>query len=164
MDKRNHIKCIIILTFLFFTNLILATPVQGVAMPKPDETENIPVVISNKTIEEQIVQLSKNKWQWIEKRQTDSLNILFHIDLISLAPGVRMDKAGYIDVIKNDISKYSEANILETEIQLMDDVSVLHTKVVFTQVERKIFMSVTEIYKKHKNSWQLIRLQVQPAD
>lgn len=163
MGKRSYVAKVIFLTFLLFTNLIISISAQSVGVDTPDGTESIPVVVNNRTVEEQIIQLSTHKWNWIVKRQTDSLDILFHNDLISIAPGVRMDKAGYIDIIKNGISNYNEVSILESEVQLIDDVSILYTKVVFGQVERKIFMNVTEVYKSHKNSWTLLRLQVQPT-
>lgn len=97
-------------------------------------------------------------------RQTDSLEVLFDEHLISREPAVKMDKAGHIDVIENGNISYKRIDILDTDIQVVGDMSILLTTVEFLdRNEESLYRSVTEIYKKYKNEWKLILFQVDPV-
>lgn len=114
---------------------------------------------------DKILELSQQKWEWIMQRQTDSLDILFHEKLLASEPAIRMDKAGYIDVVENGFTRYQHVDILETDIQTLGDLSILLTKVRLTLPdgqEEPQLREVTEVYKKHNRDWKLILFQMNP--
>jgi len=98
-------------------------------------------------------------------RQIDSLHVLFDENIVSRQPEIRMDKAGQLDAIKNGNIRYKHINILETDIQIVDNISTLLTKVEFNFLGRKEseIKYVTEVYKKSSNDWKLILFQISPV-
>lgn len=114
---------------------------------------------------EQLLKLSEIKWAWIINRQIDSLDSLFHENIVSRQPGIGMDKPGLLDVIANGNIQYDQIDIRGTDIQIIGDTSILLTKVFFnrlgdTEIEVK---NVTEVYQKVDNEWKLIHLQIIPV-
>lgn len=111
---------------------------------------------------EQLLKLSKKKWTWIINRQIDSLDSLFHENIVSRQPGIGMDKPGLLDVIANGNIQYDHIDIRDTDIQIIGDTSILLTKVVFNYLGDKEseVKNVTEVYQKYDNEWKLILLQI----
>uniref|UniRef100_F4CF40 DUF4440 domain-containing protein n=1 Tax=Sphingobacterium sp. (strain 21) TaxID=743722 RepID=F4CF40_SPHS2 len=114
---------------------------------------------------DEILSLSEKKWKWMMDRQIDSLHVLFDENIVSRQPEIRMDKAGQLDAIKNGNIRYKHINILETDIQIVDNISTLLTKVEFNFLGRKEseIKYVTEVYKKSSNDWKLILFQISPV-
>ncbi|MDX3917231.1 MULTISPECIES: nuclear transport factor 2 family protein [Olivibacter] len=113
---------------------------------------------------DEILALSKKKWKWIIDRQIDSLQVLFDENIVSRQPEIRMDKAGHLDVIKNGNIRYKQISVLETDIQIIDNISTLLTKVEFNFPGRKRaeIKYVTEVFKKSGDDWKLILFQINP--
>jgi len=115
---------------------------------------------------EKILELSKKKWAWIIDRQMGSLEVLFDEQIISSSPAIRMDKREHLDVIKNGNIRYSQIHILETEVQLVDNISTLLSKVEFNTPGKKELSEVkyvTEVYKKTDNNWKLLFIRINPV-
>lgn len=114
---------------------------------------------------EHVLKLSQKKWTWIINRQVDSLNVLFHDNIFSSQPGVRMDKRGHLDVIENGNIRYDHIDIIDTDIQFIGDTSILLTKVEFNYLGDKVkqVKSVKEIYQRSNKEWKLIVLQISPG-
>lgn len=99
------------------------------------------------------------------QREIDSLDILFHEKLLVSEPSIRMDKEGYMDVVENGIVRYKHVDILETDIQMVGDLSILLTKIQLTLLDGQDELrmrEVTEVYKKHNKGWKLILFQMNP--
>ncbi|HIX54841.1 MAG TPA: nuclear transport factor 2 family protein [Candidatus Sphingobacterium stercoripullorum] len=110
-----------------------------------------------------ILALSGKKWEWIMHRQIDSLDALFHEKLIFRQAAVKMDKPGYMGVIENGSPYFRHVETLETDIQVLEDLSILYTKVQFTTGDKQLspeIKEVTEVYQNSPTGWKLITFQM----
>lgn len=96
-------------------------------------------------------------------RQIDSLDALFHEKLIFRQAAVKMDKPGYMGVIENGSPYFRHVETLETDIQVLEDLSILYTKVQFTTGDKQLspeIKEVTEVYQNSPTGWKLITFQM----
>lgn len=118
---------------------------------------------SNPQAADIILALSEKKWEWIMHRQLDSLDALFHEKLIFRQAAVKMDKPGYMGVIENGSPYFRHVETLETDIQVVEDLSILYTKVQLTARDKQRapqINEVTEVYQNSPTGWKLITFQM----
>lgn len=115
----------------------------------------------NKT-EQELNNLSKQKWQWMSERNADSLNKLFHEKAVFVHMGATMSKKQELDVIKGGMIQYKIVEIQETSVQIIDKTAILLNKIRLTAVvggnEVINPFVVTEVYVKQSKSWKLASL------
>lgn len=62
-------------------------------------------------------------------REVDSLDGLFHEDIISHQPGIKLDKPRRLYLISNGNTEYGRIDIISTDIQFIEDMPILLTEV-----------------------------------
>jgi Domain of unknown function (DUF4440) len=122
------------------------------------------VTAQNKTVSEQeIIQLSKDKWQWMSDKDVAKLEPLFHNDSRFVHMGGTWGKAKELDIIKSGSIWYKKADIHDVLIKTFDK----NTFIVWSRItlnsevggkDVTVEFTVTEIYQKKDKNYQLLDL------
>ena len=117
----------------------------------------------NETVsEKEIIQLSKDKWQWMADKNVDKLEPLFDDKAKFVHMSGTWKKAEELEIIKTGSIWYKKADIKDVAVEIAGDVAVLWNRITLTAVVRgsdvTTEFTVTEVYKKQKKSWKLLAL------
>ena len=138
-------------------------PERNSSRKNPEKKESSPMV-NNKVskAEQELLDLSKQKWQWMAERKVDSLNALFDEKAVFVHMGGTMTKTQELEIIKSGGIQYKNAEIQESSVQIIDKTVVLLNKIRLTAVvggnEVINPFVVTEIYVRQNDSWKLVSL------
>ena len=109
--------------------------------------------------EQEIINLSKEKWQWMSDKKVDTLNTLFHEKAVFVHMGGSMTKEQELGVIKSGGIHYKQADIHEVSVNIMGTVAILLNRITLLAVvggnEVTNPFMVTEVYLKEGEKWKL---------
>jgi Domain of unknown function (DUF4440) len=109
--------------------------------------------------EQQLTDLSRQKWLWMASRDIARLEPLFHPSARFVHMGATMDKAGELDIISSGRIEYKHADISEISVETLGDTAIVYSRLRLIAVvggnEVSNPFAVTETYVRHGNSWQL---------
>jgi len=149
-QKTNYMKALIFSLFLF-----VAAMQQSSAQQTQDSTST-----KKYTKEEQeILNLSKTKWQWMADKKADTLNELFHDKSMFVHMGGSWGKSQEINVIKSGGIWYKKAEVYSASVNIIGNTAILLNDidlvaVVGSNEVTNPFM-VTEVYIKEKGKWKM---------
>ncbi|WP_456312330.1 nuclear transport factor 2 family protein [Pseudomonas shirazensis] len=113
----------------------------------------------NTAAEEEVIQLSKQKWQWMADKNVDQLTPLFDDKSVFVHMGGSWGKTQEINVIKSGGIHYKKADIHEVSINIINNTAILLSKITLLAVvggnEVINPFIVTEVYIKGNNGWKL---------
>lgn len=113
----------------------------------------------NSSADQEIINLSKEKWQWMSDKNVDTLNNLFHEKAVFVHMGGSWGKKQEINVIKSGGIWYKKADIHEVSVNIIDNTAILLNRIDLLAVvggnEVTNPFMVTEVYVKQKGSWKL---------
>jgi len=113
----------------------------------------------NASAEQEIIQLSKEKWQWMSDKNTDVLDKLFDEKSVFVHMGGSWGKEQEINVIKSGGIWYKKADIHEVSVNIIDNTAILLNRIDLLAVvggnEVTNPFIVTEVYIKQDGSWKL---------
>ena len=109
--------------------------------------------------EQKIINLSKQKWQWMADKNVDSLNALFDEKSVFVHMGGSWGKGPELNVIKSGGIHYKQAEIQEVSVKFIDKTAILLNKIRLTAVvggnEVVNPFVVTEVYVQQNGVWKL---------
>ena len=109
--------------------------------------------------EQELITLSKDKWQWMADKNTDVLNNLFHEKSVFVHMGGSWGKEQEINIIKSGGIWYKKADIHDVSVNIMDNTAILLNRIDLQAVvggnEVTNPFMVTEVYIKQNGSWKL---------
>jgi hypothetical protein len=109
--------------------------------------------------EQEIINISKRKWQWMAEKNTDSLAVLFDDKSMYVHMGGSWGKEQELNVIKTGGIWYKKADIHSVSVNIIDNTAILLNKITLLAVvggnEVTNPFMVTEVYVKHNNKWML---------
>ena len=112
--------------------------------------------------EQEVVNLSKEKWQWMADKNVDKLDQLFHDASKFVHMSGTWKKDEELEIIKTGSIWYKNAEVHDTAVEIVDDVAVVWNRITLTAVVRGNDavnqFTVTEVYKKQKKEWKLLAL------
>ncbi|GAA4454543.1 hypothetical protein GCM10023189_21170 [Nibrella saemangeumensis] len=112
--------------------------------------------------EQEIMNLSRQKWQWMADKNVDKLAPLFHDKSKFVHMSGTWKKAEELEIIKTGSIWYKKADVHDVAVEIVDDVAVLWNRITLTAVVRGADavteFTVTETYKKQGNDWKLLAL------
>ena len=115
--------------------------------------------MSDTNTEQEIIDLSKQKWLWMAEKNTDALQELFHEKSEFVHMGGSFKKEPEIDFIKTGVIWYKHADIHSVSVNIIGDTAILLNNIDLLAVvggnEVTNQFIVTEIYIKENESWQL---------
>ena len=78
--------------------------------------------------EQELLNLSKQKWDWMSERNVDALAALFHEQSVFVHMGATMSKTQELDVIKSGRIQYKKADIEEASVRFFGSTAIVLTK------------------------------------
>ena len=109
--------------------------------------------------EQQIITLSKNKWQWMADKDVDKLTPLFDDKSVFVHMGGSWGKKQEIDIIKSGGIHYKKADVHEVSVNIIGNTAILLNKITLLAVvggnEVTNPFIVTEVYIKENGAWKL---------
>ena len=109
--------------------------------------------------EQEIIALSKQKWQWMADKDVDKLTPLFDDKSVFVHMGGSWGKTQEINVIKGGGIHYKKADILEVSVNIIGNTAILLNKITLLAVvggnEVTNPFIVTDVYVKENTTWKL---------
>jgi len=109
--------------------------------------------------EQEIIQLSKDKWDWMSSKDVEKLDKLFDEKSVFVHMGGSWGKQQELDIIKSGGIWYKKANIHETSVNIIENTAIILTKMDLVAVvsgnEVTNPFIVTEVFVKKSGTWKL---------
>ena len=124
---------------------------------------SVPSFAQETTVEQEIKELSKQKWQWMADKNADKLAELFHEKAKFVHMGGTWGKDREVDIIRNGFIHYKKADVHEVMVEVLNENTVILWNqitllaVVGDNEVTNPFM-VTEVYVKEDRNWKLADL------
>lgn len=113
----------------------------------------------NSAVEEEIIKLSKEKWQWMADKNVDTLNILFDDKSVFVHMGGSWGKEQELGIIKSGGIWYKKADVHEVSVNIIENTAILFNRITLLAVvggnEVTNPFMVTEVYVKVNDQWKL---------
>ena len=113
----------------------------------------------NTAPEQDIINLSKEKWQWMADKNVEKLGSLFHEKSMFVHMGGSWGKEQEINVIKSGGIWYKKADIFEVSVNIIGSTAILLNRIKLLAVvggnEVTNPFEVTEVYIKEGKDWKL---------
>ncbi len=116
---------------------------------------------SDKTTQE-ILQLSKDKWQWMADKNVDKLKDLFDAKakFVHMSGTWKTDEE--LEIIKTGSIWYKEAKVHDTAVEVSGNTGIVWNRITLDAVVRGNVavteFTVTEVYQKQGNDWKMLAL------
>ncbi len=109
--------------------------------------------------EQELINLSKEKWQWMADKKADELAALFHEKSMFVHMGGSWGKEQEVNIIKGGGIHYKKADIHEVSVKIIDNTAILLNRITLLAVvggnEVTNPFMVTEVYIKVNGKWTL---------
>jgi len=110
-------------------------------------------------VEDEIITLSRDKWQWMADKNADLLDKLFHEKSVFVHMGGSWGKEREMNIIKGGGIHYKKADIHEVSVKIIDNTVILLNRITLLAVvggnEVTNPFMVTEVYVKEQGKWML---------
>ena len=112
--------------------------------------------------EQDIINISREKWQWMADKNVDKLASLFHDKSKFVHMSGTWKKIEELDIIKTGRIWYKKTDVHDVAVEIVEDIAILWNRITLTAVVRGsdavTEFTVTEVYKKQGNDWKLLAL------
>ncbi len=112
--------------------------------------------------EQEILQLSKDKWQWMADKDVDKLANLFDEKSKFVHMSGTWKKAEELEIIKTGSIWYKEAKIHDSAIEVSGKTAIVWNRITLDAVVRGNVavteFTVTEVYQKQGKNWKMLAL------
>ncbi len=116
----------------------------------------------NSKAEQEIINLSKEKWQWMADKNVDKLEPLFHDESKFVHMSGTWKKDEELEIIKSGSIWYKQADVHDVAVEIVDKTAIVWNRITLLAHVRGNDVSneftVTEVYKKQKKNWKLLAL------
>ena len=111
------------------------------------------------TADQEIIDLSKQKWEWMADKNADLLENLFHEKAVFVHMGGSWGKEREVNIIKSGGIWYKKADIHEVSVNIINNTAILLNRIdLLAEVggnEVTNPFEVTEVYVKIDGAWKL---------
>ncbi len=108
---------------------------------------------------QEIIELSKTKWQWMADKEADKLAELFDDKAVFVHMGGAWGKEREVTIIRGGGIWYKQADIHEVSVEIIDNTAILLNRItLIAEVggnEVTNPFEVTEVYIKKADGWKL---------
>lgn len=119
-------------------------------------------MMQNVRSEQEIINLSSEKWRWMSERNVDALDALFHEKSVFVHMGGSWGKEQELEIIKSGGIHYKQADIHEVSVNIIGTTAILLNRITLLAVvggnEVTNPFVVTEVYVQQDNGWKLASL------
>lgn len=146
--RKRHIKILFFLFGLLFLNI--------------EDFHAQQVSMDEEKMEQELINLSKQKWQWMSVRDINSLDNLFHEKAVFVHMGATMTKEQELNTIESGGIQYKYAEIQDTSVRFICNMAIVLDRIRLTAIvggnEVVNPFMVTEVYIQMDNQWKLASL------
>lgn len=118
--------------------------------------------LQNVDLEQEAINLSKEKWRWMSERNVDSLDALFHEKAVFVHMGGSWGKERELDIIKSGGIHYKKADIHDVSVNIIGATAILLNRITLLAVvggnEVTNPFVVTEVFVRQNDTWTLASL------
>ncbi len=118
--------------------------------------------MKNANLEQEVINLSKEKWHWMSECDMNALDILFHEKSVFVHMGGSWGKEREMEIIKSGRIHYKQADIHEVSVNVIGTTAILLNRITLLAVvggnEVTNPFMVTEVYVQQEDSWKLASL------
>jgi hypothetical protein len=126
------------------------------------QKETTTALMSITNAEQEILNLSKEKWQWMADKNADTLANLFHEKAVFVHMGGAWGKEQEVNIIKSGGIHYKKADIHEVSVNIIGTTAILLNRITLLAVvggnEVTNPFEVTEVYVQLDGCWKLAAL------
>jgi len=119
-------------------------------------------VAQTATAEQEVIQLSKNKWQWMADKAVDKLAPLFHDKSKFVHMSGTWKKGEELDIIKSGSIWYKQTDVHDVAAEVTENTAIVWSRITLTAVVRgtdaKTEFTTTEVYQRQGSEWKLLAL------
>ena len=109
--------------------------------------------------EQELINLSKEKWQWMSDKKVDELANLFHEKCMFVHMGGTWGKEQELNIIKSGGIWYKKADIHDVTVNIIGTTAILFNRITLTAAlgPNEVInpFMVTEVYVKLNGKWTL---------
>lgn len=150
---------IVMFGLLLSTLMVQSSHAQQSPVPP---TETIKTAASHTPEQQEVIDLSNMKWDWMADKKVDSLEALFDDKAMFTHMGGTWGKTQELATIKSGGIWYKKAFVYAVDARMFGDTAILLEDmdlqaVVGTHEVTNPFM-VTEVYKRESGKWKLAQL------
>ncbi len=162
MDIRsNHGMTRLCLLGAVAMSVLPMQPLLAQQTPAPP-TETIKTAATHTPTEQQVIELSKSKWDWMADKKVDALATLFDDRAMFTHMGGTWGKAAELATIQSGRIWYKKASIYAVDVRVFGNTAIVVEDldleaVVGGRTVTNPFM-VTEVYNKQAGKWRLAQL------
>ena len=121
--------------------------------------KNISSTTNGSNSEQEIIKLSKDKWQWMADKNVDKLKDLFDEKSVFVHMGGSWGKERELEVIGSGGIHYKKADVHEASVQIIDNTAIVLSRITLLAVvggnEVTNPFIVTEVYIKQNGKWTM---------
>ena len=118
--------------------------------------------MQNANLEQEVINLSAEKWRWMAECNVDTLDALFHEKSMFVHMGGSWGKAQELTIIESGGIHYKKADIHEVSVNIIGTTAILLNRITLLAVvggnEVTNPFMVTEVYVQQDGSWKLASL------
>jgi len=118
--------------------------------------------MQNANLEQEVINLSKQKWDWMSERNVETLDALFHEKSVFVHMGGSWGKERELEIIKSGGIHYKHADIHEVSVNIIGTTAIFLNRITLLAVvsgnEVTNPFMVTEAYVQQEGSWKLASL------
>lgn len=108
---------------------------------------------------EDLIALSKQKWEWMSAKDVEKLEALFHDEAIFVHMGATFTKPEELDVIRSGRIHYRDVDVEDVSVRIVEGTGIVLTTLVLGSVvdgkEVSNPFAVTEVYVRPDDAWSL---------
>jgi hypothetical protein len=129
------------------------------AVPQAPPHESITTSTTSTPEQQEIINLSKKKWNWMADKDVDSLNLLFSDKSMFIHMGGSWGKTQELTTIKNGGIWYKKAEVYAVIVNMFGNTAILLNDIDLVAVvggnEVVNPFMVTEVYIKENGKWTM---------
>lgn len=118
--------------------------------------------MQNAKLEQEVINLSKEKLRWMSECNMDALKALFHEKSVFVHMGGSWGKERELDIIQSGGIHYKKADIHEVSVNVIGTTAILLNRITLLAVvggnEVTNPFMVTEVYLQQSDTWTLASL------
>lgn len=117
---------------------------------------------AQQNVEDEIRQLSKDKWQWMADKNVDKLEPLFDSKSKFVHMSGTWKKDEELDIIKTGRIWYKNTTVHDTAVEVSGNTAIIWSRITLEAIvrgaEAKTEFTVTEVYQKQGKNWKILAL------
>lgn len=118
--------------------------------------------MNNTPEQQEILNLSNQKWLWMSDKNVDALNNLFNDKAMFVHMAGTFGKEKEIDIIKTGFIWYKTAEVYTSSANIFENMAIVLSDIDLVAVvaENEVInpFMVTEVYVKENGQWSLVQL------